>query len=247
MAIKHKSHRVFEDFMDLFIHGFCFDLKIDLKNIQRRYSQEERYAFGHLIQETINILNNQLRIDDSFYDVFGSFYELQSLSNKYFAQFFTPPTVCQFMAQILEPHRKEFFSDTCCGSGRLSLAANSVNIGAFHTLIDKDFTCAKMSALNLMLHGIDGIVISDDGLLPGNDFKGAFIVNRYLRYEKIPRIEFVVDSNRAYNYVRKRLGVIKEKSRTQKKEELTEKPNKNAQEDIRDLMVDPRTNQIKMF
>ena len=240
LAIKHNSHRVFDDFLDLFINGFCFNYKIDLENIRSRYSQKERYTFGRLIQETILILNKELKVDDTFYDVFGTFYELQSLTNKYFAQFFTPTTVCTFMAQILEPQQKEFISDPCCGSGRLSLAANSVNIGAFHTLIDKDYTCAKMSALNLMLHGIDGIVICDNGLLPGRDFNGAFIVNRFLGKERIPRIEFVNDVNRAYNYVRARLGV---------EEKLGPKKNETKIEhnDIKDLIVNPKTNQISMF
>lgn len=40
-------------------------------------------------------------------------------------QFFTPETVCQFMAQIMVPEPTEevfTYNDPCCGSGRMLLA-----------------------------------------------------------------------------------------------------------------------------
>lgn len=240
LAIKYSRYQVFDDFLDLFINGFSFNHEIDLERIRSKYNQDERYVFGNLIKETISILDKKIETDQCFYDVFGTFYELQSMTDKkYFAQFFTPITVCTFMAQILEPQQKEFFSDPCCGSGRLSLAANSVNIGGFHTLVDKDYTCARMSALNLMMHGIDGIVISDNGLAPGQNFKGAFEVNRFLRGEKIPRIRFISNVNEAYNYVRFRLN--KERKLESKNEKVVD------HSDMKDIIVDPKTNQIKLF
>ena len=240
LAIKHSRYQVFDDFLDLFINGFSFNHDIDLVRIRTIYSLEERYVFGNLIKETISILNQKLITDKCYYDVFGTFYELQSMTDKkYFAQFFTPMAVCTFMAQILEPQQKEFFSDPCCGSGRLSLAANSVSNGSFHTLVDKDYTCAKMSALNLMIHGLDCIEISDNGLAPGRNFIGAFIVNRYLRSEKIPRVKFISNVNEAYNYVRERLNLDRK----------LESKNKIGVDhsDMKNIIVDPKTNQIKLF
>ncbi len=239
IAYKHSHYKVFDDFLDLFINGFSFNHQIDLERIRKTYNQNERNTFGLLIKESIMILDKMIQTDNCFYDIFGTFYELNSLTNKYFAQFFTPITVCKFMAQILEPQSTENFSDPCCGSARFSLAANSVNIGMFHSLIDIDYTCVKMSALNLMFHGIDGIVICDNGLLPGQNFKGAFISNRYLKYEKVPRIEYVDNINVAYNYVRKRLGVEEKSSNTDQKE--------NDLTDIKDLMINSKTGQISLF
>ncbi|GAA4277504.1 N-6 DNA methylase [Aquimarina mytili] len=240
ISYRHSYYKVFDDFLDLFINGWSFNHKIDLPGIRKIYSQEERNTFGKLIYETIHILNSQIKEDTDFYDVFGTFYELNSLTNKHFAQFFTPLPICRFMAQILEPQSTELFSDPCCGSARFSLAANSVNIGMFHSLVDIDYTCAKMSALNLLLHGIDGIVICDDGLFPGRNFKGAFIVNRSLRYEKIPRIEYVEDVHLAYNYVRKRVGVS---------EKPISKTNNSVEDhsDIKDIIVNPVTKQFSLF
>lgn len=203
LARKHGYFYIWEDFLDLFINGFSFNHKIDLSHIQSKYTKEERLKFGLLIKEVILLLDKKITSDNSWYDFFGSFYEEVSLSKQQgFAQFFTPGTVCNFMAQILSPQKNENFSDPCCGSGRFSLASNSVNLGMFHFLVDIDYTCTKMSSLNLMMHGIRGVVICDDGLFPNKSFKGAFLINRNLAYTKIPEIEFVSNVNEAYNYVR---------------------------------------------
>lgn len=178
--------------------------------------------------------------ENSYYDIFGTFYEINSLTNKHFAQFFTPLHICQLMAQIVSPENKHSFYDPCCGSARFSLAANSVTLGMFHSLIDIDYTCARMSALNLMYHGIQGIVICDNGLSAGKEFKGAFIVNRRLLFTRVPQIEFVSNVNEAYNYVRLKLGIPKPNT----KETNTVI---NVNQDIADVIVNSKTNQISMF
>ena len=204
IAQRHGYYSVFDDFLDLFINAWCLNYNLDLKRIRSLYNKEERLNFGLLIKETIFILNQNISSDTDWFDVFGTFYESASISkHKGFAQYFTPPTICDFMAQIVAPESREKIADPACGSARMSLAANRTFLGAFHFLVDLDYTCAKMAALNLMLHGINGVVISDDGLFPGNSFKGAFIVNRKIRYTGVPEIEFEPDIVKAYNYVRK--------------------------------------------
>lgn len=242
IAIRHNQFKVFDDFLDLFINFFSFNHRIDLDYIKSTYTQEHRNTFGELIKETLFIIQRESKTVNDYYDVFGSFYELHSLTNKKFGQFFTPISIIDFMANILTPQGGEFMPDPCCGSGRFSLAANKVNLGLFHSLVDKDYTCAKMSALNLMLHGIDGIVLNDNGLFPSKEFNGAFIVNRNLKLEKVPRIEFVSDVNEAYNYIRKRVGVEEKKEPPKKEEKIN-----NNNDDIKDIIVNPKTNQIRMF
>ncbi|MEM8510445.1 MAG: N-6 DNA methylase [Bacteroidota bacterium] len=238
---KHGHYHVFEDFLDMSINAWCYNHQIDLPRLQKKYTLEERHQFGELIKETIRVLDRMIVDDTSFYDLFGTFYEIHSLTNKHFAQFFTPLPVCLLMAQIVSPKNKEHFADPCCGSARFSLAANSVNLGMFHSLIDIDYTCARMSALNLLYHGIHGIVICDNGLLAGKSFKGAFIVNRWLPYTKTPQIEFEPNVNRAYGYVRNKLGMPEHQP------EQKGKPTTTANQEIADLIVDSKTNQISMF
>ena len=243
LSRSHGTYNIFQDFLDLSINAWSFNHQIDLATIRKRYTEKERHLFGQLIHETVHIQEKMIVSDTEFYDVFGTFYEVHRLTNKYFAQFFTPLPVCLLIAQMTDTKQTDTFNDPCSGSARFSLAANSVTPGMFHTLIDIDYTCARMSALNLMYHGIHGIVICDNGLLAGNDFKGAFIVNRWLNVQGFPQIEFVSNVNHAYNYVRMRLGM------PEPVKENASDPNAQAasNQEIAILIIDKKTNQIKLF
>jgi len=242
IARTQGRHQVFDDFLDMSINAWSFNHNINRERLQQIYSLNERHQFGKLIQETVKILHTQLTDDTSCYDVFGSFYEYNSLTNKYFGQFFTPLHVCKLMAQIVAPGSKNNFSDPCSGSARFSLAANSVNPGMFHSLVDIDYTCARMSVLNLFYHGIHGIVICDNALFAGKNFKAAFIVNRLLTVTGVPQIEYISNANEAYNYVAKKLGIT-EKNKDSSAEDIT---TTNIQ-DVADVIINNKTNQISLF
>lgn len=249
LARRYGYYDIWEDFLDLFINGFCFNHRIDLERIQSKYSKDERLKLGLLITEVIGILDNNITDDKSWFDFFGTFYESVSLSKqKGFAQFFTPPTICDFMAQIVSPERTETLSDPCCGSGRFSLASNKIHLGQWHFLVDLDYTCAKMASLNLMMHGIVGIVVCDDALFPASSFKGAFIINRKLHLTGIPQIEFVDCVNEAYNYVRlhtqKSTPVSKPSDKTIGVEKGQSKMESNDFEDIKEILN--KTGQYEM-
>jgi len=241
LSRRHGQYRIFQDILDLSINAWSFNHNIDLPAIRKKYTEKERQQLGLLIHEHIHILDKQIVYDNDFYDVLGTFYEAQSMTDKYFAQFFTPIHVCQLMAQLTELNKKGSFSDPCSGSARFSLAANSVNPGMFHSLVDLDSSCAKMSALNLMYHGIYGIVICDNSLNTGKSFRGAYIVNRWLNYQGVPQIEYVADLNTAYDYIRKELGLPEPKAVS----EEGQKSNRN--QDVADYIVDSRTKQISLF
>lgn len=236
LARIYGYYTVFEDYLSLFINAFSFNYNINLKAIQEKYSQEQRYCFGRLIKSTIAIINDELRNEYSWFDFFGGFYELQALSKKqFFAQYFTPKNICDLMVSIsVGSKKRSSFSDPCCGSGRFSLSFNSKNLGAFHFLIDIDYTCTKMSALNLMLHGIEGVVVCDDTLWPGSSFKGAFYINRKLRFSGVPEIEFLQGADQAYDIIRERFPSKKENKAT-----------KTNNEDIKEIIDENR--QYSMF
>ncbi len=243
LSRRHGTYYIFQDFLDLSINAWSFDYKMDLMAIRKKYSEKERQLFGQLIHETIHILDRMIVSDNDFYDVFGTFYEANSLTNKHFAQFFTPLHVCQLMAQLTLDNEAQNFNDPCSGSARFSLASNSVKPGMFHSLIDIDFTCARMSALNLMYHGIHGIIICDNGLIAGKSFRGAFIVNRWLTLQGVPQIEFVDNVNHAYDYIRVKLGLPKPKKVPAQSLGKTKSPI----QEVADVIVDSKTNQISLF
>lgn len=204
LASRIGFYNVFEDFLDVSINAWCKNYNWQRETFTNRYPvQSDRIKFTQMILDVINIKHEALKVQE-WYDFYGEFYEEQSLSKqKGFAQFFTPPSICRLMAMFISNGNElvETVSDPCCGSGRLSLAKNEVSIGLFHHLVDLDFTCVKMAALNLMYHGIHGIVICDNTLgKQGESFRGAFIVNRKLQQIGIPEIEYIDDSIIAYNY-----------------------------------------------
>ena len=106
-------------------------------------------------------------------------------SRQYRGQFFTPHTICDFMAKIILGERGEYpdtpsvtcgafgrrviVGDPTAGSARLLLAAHadlcSKNYPNHYMVAeDIDALCCKMSAINLCVHGCFGEVVCHDTL-----------------------------------------------------------------------------------
>lgn len=166
--------------------------------IVNKYKQEHRYKFGEMIQIWIKIMDKRIVAENSWYDFFGHYYERLSMTKqKGFAQYFTPDDICNFMVQILSPENRETLNEPTCGSGRFNLAAHSFNNKIFHVANDLDYTCAMMAACNFMVHGIKGVVTCEDGLWPGKNWRGAFIVNHAMA----PCLEYVADRELVEKYI----------------------------------------------
>lgn len=115
-----------------------------------------------------------------WYDPFGSLYE-EKAKSRYKAssmgQFFTPEGLCDCIAKI-NTQNHTFIYDPACGSGRLPLAMwGNSDKDKFHYFVlgDIDPMSCKMSALNMMLHGMFGIVERRDALRM--DFFGGYVIN----------------------------------------------------------------------
>ncbi|MBN2786932.1 MAG: SAM-dependent DNA methyltransferase [Paludibacteraceae bacterium] len=91
-------------------------------------------------------------------------------------QFFTPGTVCDFMAQINADESMTgkglTISDPTCGSGRTLLAFNAIAPGNYLYAEDIDRTCCMMTVCNFVIHGVIGEVIWHDSLDPGSFYDG---------------------------------------------------------------------------
>lgn len=112
-------------------------------------------------------------------DVFGELYEDMYLCRgkaSKTGQFFTPASVSDLCAQMLQPGKDGVMvSDCAAGSGRLLLshfiAAENyqANAGRRYRYIaqDSDPVACKMCALNMMVHGMAGVVKCADTLEDG--------------------------------------------------------------------------------
>lgn len=206
LALRHSYYNTFENFLDCVINGFCFNYDDGtMERIRSTYSEKERFAFSEMLLIWVKIMDINISSDNDFFDWFGYYYEKNAMSKKHgFAQFFTPESICKFMAMLvigIDQSNYKFYEPTC-GSGRLNLAAHSINHKMFHVANDLDYTCAKMTALNFMVHGIKGIVTCDDGLIAGSSFKGAFVINEFFA----PSIRFISDVKEAYFYINLKTG-----------------------------------------
>ncbi|MCT1526090.1 SAM-dependent methyltransferase [Sphingobacterium hotanense] len=200
LALRHSYYNAFEAFLDCAINGLSMNYSpYTMEAIRKTYSQDERYMFGEMIRCWIYSCNINVPDDNSFHDFLGKMYERNAMTKqKGFAQYFTPEDICRFMVQILAPYENaEAIAEPACGSGRFNLAAHACNHRLIHHANDLDYTCAKMTALNFFIHGVKGVVTSDDTLVPGSSFKGAFTVN----FGDYPNIEFIEDRRLAYHYL----------------------------------------------
>ncbi|UTB32740.1 MAG: SAM-dependent methyltransferase [Methanobacterium sp. ERen5] len=130
-------------------------------------------------------MDKQLVNDTDWYDMFGIYYEaviVSKMSRQSQGQFFTPPDVCNLMAEMTITAAKlkpgQSVNDPCCGSGRNLMAANRIVPGCYHVGMDLDQTCVFMTIANFLLHGIDGEVIWMNSMT--QEFYGAWKVNEYL-------------------------------------------------------------------
>lgn len=117
-------------------------------------------------------------------DWFGNVYE-ETFQGKGKAdalgQFYTPGSVCKLISKLTEDNDNGdmVYSDCCCGSGRLLLSAvNSIDPHRFNYFIgeDIDIESVRMCALNLMIHGLRGVVVCHDSLTHEH-FSVAYEIN----------------------------------------------------------------------
>lgn len=98
-------------------------------------------------------------------------------------QFFTPSHLTDLVANLVrgenpnaEKNEREKVHDPCCGSGRflLSMVRKNPNVVLYGQ--DVDLRCVKMTALNLWMLDLEGVVRCGDSL--GNSWTVAYEVRR---------------------------------------------------------------------
>ena len=155
---------IFDDLLTYMIHGFTIN---EPPLPSWKHSQEENAIFWEL---SLNIMAEYVkaRHEKKPIDLFGTAYEeLAAIGDKkHFGQFFTPLHICELMAQICGNVEKkgDTVYDPTCGSGRMFLTKFKYDPNAICVGGDIDFTCVKMTALNLLLNGIEGCVYHMDSL-----------------------------------------------------------------------------------
>ena len=181
VSYKEDIHHLFEDFLTLTLCAFSFNPQTQksreedlyLQTIGKYAKSETRFLFPKLLAMLVVEMENENNAFGA--DVLGNYYE-HHLAKKRSSQYFTPWTICEFMAKMTSAERVRKpndhtpirILDPACGSGRM-LLAGAKNFGRNQEYygIDVDHTCVKMTAINLFLNGLfNAEVMCADALSP---------------------------------------------------------------------------------
>ena len=190
---------VFDDFLLWIIAGFSYDIKWEPRY---KYTKEQTMMFLDLFRELTCTMQEMLKKRE-WYDPFGCIYESSISSHGRRAgagQFFTPPTIVDFMVEIQSvevkmQHGRDNLtgarvkvSDPACGSGRTLIAFHAKNLGNLLYGEDIDRTCCLMTVCNMLIHGAVGEVVWHNSLDP-DSYYGGWYVNRNLNHIGIPTVQ----------------------------------------------------------
>ncbi len=126
-------------------------------------------------------------------DPLGNIYEELTSKSKSSAlgQFFTPEDICNLMAQmVIEKDWGKKIVEPCCGSGRMILAANSIQDGNEYVAQDIDHICCKMTALNMAFHRIRGTVYHMDALQNSEPWNVYLINFEFWKHKTINILQY---------------------------------------------------------
>lgn len=199
-AYRHDYSTVFDDFLTMTLTQFGLSdiFKEWHSDAMKRYSPDEKKLFSQMYLEIFHIFNKQIsELDQPYYDLFGHMYETISSNWKKsgLGQFFTPLTVVDMMVRMqmsdIQTGQGKRIIDPTSGSGRMLFVFHCLAPGNYCYAVDLDPVCAKMSALNMMLHGCVGEVACANSLIPDKDWRWTLSINNALSVTGIPSIEFL--------------------------------------------------------
>ncbi len=142
-------------------------------NIIKTYTKEQAEEFSKLLAFLV------LGLEQESQDFLGQVYMSLNLGSQANGQYFTPYSVCKFMAEINFAEIESFqsnqlitLSEPCCGSGALIIAfaqtlrEHNINYqqNLFVEAIDISEMCFKMTYIQVSLLGISARVVQGDSL-----------------------------------------------------------------------------------
>ena len=142
-------------------------------NIIKTYTKEQAEEFSKLLAFLV------LGLEQDPQDFLGQVFMSLNLGSQANGQYFTPYSVCKFMAEINFAEIESFksnqlitLSEPCCGSGALIIAfaqalrEHNINYqqNLFVEAIDISEMCFKMTYIQLSLLGIPAKVVQGDSL-----------------------------------------------------------------------------------
>lgn len=161
LKYRHDTWYIFRDFLDMTIDNFTIPGQKPLFENKDKYTTEEYGYFGDLFYTYMGTMSKQLE-EKPYCDFLGEWWESdQDMTNKFNAQFFTPLDVADLMCQLTITDKtgsSKVMYDCCCGSGRFGLAYHTYRPQDYFFFNDLDLYAVKMTILNMLFHGMQGVV-----------------------------------------------------------------------------------------
>jgi hypothetical protein len=160
---QHDTWYIFKDFLDMTIDNFTLPGMPPLFTHKDKYTKEEYAIFGELFAAYVQTMDEVLQ-SKPYYDFLGAWWESDvNMTNKFRAQFFTPQDVASLMADLvlddeLWGDEPRVMYDCCAGSARFGLAYHHKRPMDMFFFQDLDDYAVKMSVLNMLMHGMSGVV-----------------------------------------------------------------------------------------
>lgn len=190
LGYKFDYITVFDDILTIIICCFGFGTNEELYfQTIKKYSKEELNLFAKMIGELL-IIYSKAKADNRWVDPLGDYYEFLASNSKKSAlgQFFTPANICDMMAIMVAPKDWDStINEPCSGSGRMVLAMNKQVKGCYYVCQDLDPMCAKMTAINCLMHEIKCEVHCMDALRMDKIYTSYFINHEFWKL-KTPHI-----------------------------------------------------------
>jgi type I restriction enzyme M protein len=181
---------VFDDLLTLKICCFGFGTNEELYlNTIKKYEKNEINILCKLMAELL-LIYSKAKTENRWIDPLGDFYEFLSSSSKKSAlgQFFTPPSVCDLITMMIsDDNWDQIINEPCSGSGRMVLSMNQKTKGSYYVCQELDPICAKMTAINCLMHEIKCEVHCMDSLKLDRIYT-SYYVNHHFWKLKTPHI-----------------------------------------------------------
>lgn len=207
---------VFVDLLD-YIIGFFDPWHTPIRGWSDKYDKADNERFFAMMRTYFEVMEHELSTK-AWYDAFGDLFQSIHVKGNNNAQFFTPPSLCDLMAETSldtyhgeEPTAMTTFgkrvviNDPSGGSARNLLAAKAIfdRKGWREPYLiceDIDLTCCKMSAVNMAVHGCFGEVVCHDTLAELDKVRHGYIVNETMwpMPTNVPSIRPCNDTNRFF-------------------------------------------------
>lgn len=168
LTYNHNTFTVFQDYLNIIIDNYTIPDQKPLFTQTDRYTMDEHGVFTQLYHDQLVSMQEELETRD-YCDFLGEWWESdQNLTNKNTEQYFTPPDICTMMCELLTldtlDTRPRTMHDCCCGSGRFAMAYHHYRPQDWFFLVDIDEVAVKMTLINMLLHGMRGVVVHGNAL-----------------------------------------------------------------------------------